>query len=433
MTSRWTVCALTALLCVAASAQAPDGSQPAAPPAPQSLRLTLPEALQRVLQCHPTVQTAQLAITQAQSAVQIARARRWPQLNADAAVGQFRNLGDDSRTSRDAAITLDFEIFDTTRDAEIKRIEVLAEASRLGLPDVQRQLAFEVANTYYRILATERLARALIQSVAASERHLELVEARIEEGVAPRSDLLPVQVEVSGARLRASQAESDLQTQEAALRALLQIPAGTSLDLAPAAPSADYDRQLPDLLAQARTCRPDVREQELNVRAAELSTRVAQAEAGVQFNARAQADYGYHTGETGDEWSLQGAATYARVNAGASKAALTSARAGEEIARQRLDTLLLQVQEQVEAAHAQARQAAITISHAQVALRDAELSLQAAEARYAEGLAIIIEVTDAQVALLQAQVDEIQARLDYAAALAALDLATGAIYSGESS
>jgi len=123
---------------------------------------------------------------------------------------------------------------------------------------------------------------------------------------------------------------------------------------------------------------------------------------------------------------VQVGATYPLFDGGSSRAGVTSAQASEAIERRRLDSLLLSVQQQVETAHWQARQAVASYDTATVARRDAENSLAAAEARYAEGLAIIIEVTDAQVQLLQAQVSEVQARLDYAAALASLDLATGA-------
>ena len=192
-------------------------------------------------------------------------------------------------------------------------------------------------------------------------------------------------------------------------------------------PDPDYQGELPQLLALARQDRPDLKQQELNIEAARLATAVARAQAGVQLDATATADYGHHTDETGEAWQVQVGATYPLFDAGSSRAGVTSARAGEDIERRRLDSLLLQVQQQVESAHWQARQAVVGLETATVARRDAENSLAAAEARYAEGLAIIIEVTDAQVQLLRAQVAEVQARLDYAAALASLDLATGAL------
>jgi len=419
MTSRGAVCALAALLCWTALAQDQ--------PAPAAVTLTLPEALQRVLQQHPDVQSARDAIVRARAQAHAAQTRRWPLLSLEAGVGEAKTLGrGGGRSSSDAALVLSFEIFNTTRDNEIKRAEVQAQAQQLGLPDAQRQLAYEVKSAYYDILASRQLARALMQSVAASERHRELVEARIQGGVAPQSDLLPVLVEVAQARLQAVQAETSLELAQASLRALLELPPGAGLELDPTMPAPDYAAQLAPLLEQARQNRPDVKQQEFSIQAARLATAVAQAQRGVQFNATASADYGHHTDETGEAWRVQVGATYPVFDAGSSRDGVTAARASEDIERRRLDSLLLQVQQQVESAHWQARQSVVAWDTATVARRDAENSLAAAEARYAEGLAIIIEVTDAQVQLLQAQVAEVQARLNYAAALAALDLALGA-------
>jgi outer membrane protein TolC len=421
-TSRGVVCALAVLVCWTALAQ----DQPP-PPVATTLRITLTEALQRVLDRHPDVRSAGEAILRAQAQARVAQARRWPQLSAEAGAAATKTLArHSSQSSHDASLALSYELFATTRDREIKRTEVQAQAQQYGLPDAQRQLAFEVRGAYYDILATRQLARAMMQSLAAAERHRQMVEARIKEGSAPESDLLPVLVEVAQARLQAVQAETSLEVAQATLRSLLEVPPGTELELDPAMPTPEYAGDLAGLLQYARQARPDVRQQELSVQAAQLAAAVARAQAGVQLNATAAADYGHHTDDTGDAWQVQVGATYPLFDAGASRASARSAAASEQIERQRLESLLLQVQQQVEAAHWQARQAVVSWDTATVARRDAETSLAAAEARYAEGLAIIIEVTDAQVQLLQAQVAEVQARLNFAAALASLDLATGA-------
>lgn len=438
MTSRWIVCVLAGLVALACEAQPPP--QPAPAPTPAPVKLTLDEAVRRVLQCHPDVLSAQAAIVQARAQAKIQQARVWPQVNLgynhreNKSLGRPINVGGGvissgggRSTQRDLAVTLDYQIYDSARRYQIRQAEAQAAAQVFGLPDAQRLLAFETRSNYYNILANLQLSRALMQSVAASERHRAMVEARITEGVAPRSDLLPVLLEISQARLQAVQAETNLQTSEAALRALLRLPAGTPLELTPVAPAPPTLPDVRQLVAQADDRRPDVQQQELSIRAAQLATRVAEVQRGVQLSANATADYGRHTGVTGDSWSVQFGATYPLFSGGAAQATVTSARAAEEIQRQRLDSLLLQVQDQVETAYAQVTQAAAAVADAGVARQNAENNLAAAEARYGEGLAIIIEVTDAQVALLQAQVAEIQARLNQATALAALDQALGLV------
>lgn len=407
-------------------------TKPAALPSP----LTLQQALDLALRSHPDVISAQAAAVSAAASADALRATRWPQLTLEAGAAVSKSLarptssGSSASTStrsttRNADIALGYTVYQTGRDTQIRRLETLARASQLGIPDTQRLLTYSVRQAYYNILAQRGLARVQLQAIASAERHREQVQARIDAGTAAASDLLPVEVEVAQARLASTQAETQLETDYAVLRALLLLPAGTALDLADTLPSGVYNGELPVLLQAAEKNRPDLEAQRLSVKAAQLATKVAQQQAGVTISANASADYGRFTGVTGDTWTLSVGASYPLFDAGQSRDAITSARANEVIAQQRLHSQLLQMQQDVESAYSRLRQSAQAIETATVARRAAETALAAAETRYRESLAIVIEVTDAELALQQAQVSEIQARYDYAIALAALTLAVG--------
>ncbi|MEN6645275.1 MAG: TolC family protein [Armatimonadia bacterium] len=431
---RLVVCVIAAGLCFGALAQ----SETPSPPSGAPLQLTLQQALDQALRCHPDVLSAQAAVVQARAQARIQEARRWPTVDLEGSVNKTQSLGRPSNvggvvivssgqrsTQRDVAAVLNYNVYETTREREIRRAQTLAEAQAFGVPDAQRLLAFEVRQAYYNILAQRQLARAMMQSLAAAERHRDMVAARIEAGTAPESDLLPVEVEVAQARLDSVQAETQLEVALASLKALLQLPVDTTLNLADTLPEGTFSGTAQQLVTLAEQARPDVSEQRLNVRAAQLATEAAKQQRGVQLEAGASADYGRHTGVTGEAWSLQVGATYPLFDAGSARAAAVSAQAQQEQAVQRLNGLLLNLQRDVESALQQLRQTTTGMEVASVARRSAENSLAAAEARYKEGLAIIIEVTDAQVALLQAQVSEVQARYDHSVALASLTEAVG--------
>ena len=426
MMSRCCAC-LALMLLIAAAVEAQEAPLPAA--------LTLQQALDRALQSHPDVISAQQAAVASQASAVVQRAARWPQLSLEANATQSKGLSSfnsaigtstsgSQRTSRNADVALTYTVFRSGLNDQIRQAQTLAQASLLGIPDARRLLAFQVRQDYYNILAQRQLAKSLLQSVANSERHREQAQARLDAGVAARSDLAPIEVEVAQARLQSVQTETNLETALASLRALILAPPATTLDLADPLPTAGYEPRLDEMLALAEQNRPDLAAQRLNIRAAQLATAVAKAEAGIQLSATASGDYGRHTDTTGDEWQLFVGATYPLFDAGASRAGVTQAQAGEAQAEQRLKSLQLGVQQDVESAVAQLRQAATAIEVATVGQRSAETALATAEARYREGLAIIIEVTDAQVQLLQAQVAEVQAKYNYAIALATLAYAT---------
>lgn len=435
MTSRRGVCALLPVLlwCLAANAQTAGQPTP-----PGTVHLTLPQAVETAQRSHPDVISAQAAVVQAQAQARIQRAALYPQLNLEltgsysqslprlvsVGGGTIQSSGARS-TSRDADVALSYTLWQTGRSEQIRRAEVLAAAEKLGIPDAQRLLCYEVRQTYYNVLADQQLLRVQLQALAAAERHREQAQARIDAGSAAESDLLPIEVEVAQARLAGVQAETNLEGALATLKSLLQLPPSTTLELADARPGGQAEGTLNDMLLLAENNRPDLSQQKLTVRAAELARRAAEREAGVQFSAGVNADYGRHTGVTGESWTLSAGASYPLFDAGSTRATVTSARASEVRAAQALTSLRLSIQEGVESSYSALRQSLEAIGVAAVGKRNADNSLAAAEARYREGLAIIIEVIDAQVALQKAQVAEVQARYDHAVALAALAYAVG--------
>lgn len=430
---RLTLLAPAALLLLAtALAGAAEPILPAGP-------LTVQQCVDLALQRHPDIASAVAALRQARANVTISRSQLYPQVQLEWAARENQSLarpvtvggqvieGTAKRsTQRDADVNGSWTLYQSGTYQEIKQARAQAGAAEFGLEDVRQQLAYSVQQAYFDVLTTRQLARVNLKAMGNAQRHLDLVQARLDQGQVPESDLLPVKAEVARARLGSVQAETNLGIAEANLRALLVLPPAAALDLAGPLPAQPVRTELPALLAQATAQRPDVAEQQLLVRAAELRTRVAKIQAGVQLNAVASGDYGRHTGATGEEWAVRVGATYPLFDGGSSRAAVTVAESSQEQANQRLALLQLQVQQDVEAAYLRAKQAEAGVDAAVASREESARSLAAAEARYREGLAIIIEVTDAELQLQQAEVAELQARHEFALAQAELARATGA-------
>lgn len=407
-----------------------------APLPPVGTPLTLQAALDRAQQCHPNVVSAELAAIASAAALTIQSAQLKPHLTLEGNISRSKTLGGinptlgsdvpgTQQTNRNLDMALEYTLYQTGVPDLIRKARMAAQASKLSIPDAQRLLGFQVRQNYYNALAQRQLGKSLVESIANAERHRDLVQARIDAGTAARSDLPPVEVEVAQARLQAVQTETTLDTALAALKALIMAPAECPLDLSDTLPAVGCQPNTCDMIALAQQNRPDVLAQKYTIMAAHYGTLAARAQAGVQWDVTATGDYGRHSGITGEEWELFLGATYPLYDAGASRAAVTQARANEGQSTEALNNLLLGIQRDVETAVAGLQQATTAIDVATVGRKSAETALAAAEARYREGLAIIIEVTDAQTQLLQAQVSEVQARYDYAVALATLAYATG--------
>jgi outer membrane protein len=388
--------------------------------------LTLQECITLALQRHPSIGLALTSAVSAQANARAQQSLRYPHLQLQWSARETKSLGADRRTGRTAAVSAEYTLYQSGLRERIDRAEVSAESSQYSIAETRQQLTYQVTVAYWGILAAHRYAEVVMDSVANAQRHWDMVRARIDIGVAPEADILPVNVQVAQARLDAVRADTELSVAYADMRALLGLPPQVRFRLADT-PEAreEYDADLDSLMAIAEANRPDLASQRLAIRAADLGVRIARAETGVKVTAGASADYGRFTGTTGKSWQLQVGATYPLFDAGASEAQRTSAEADSEAARWRMTALMQDMQGEVEVAHLRISQAAASLDAAEVSLTQARTSLAAAEARYAEGLAIVVEVTDAQLALLQTQVALVQAEYNYVIAAAALDRAVG--------
>lgn len=398
------------------SEQLPDLDEP----------LTLQQCIDLALQRHPDVGTARASAVAARANARAQRSLCYPQLQAQWSARETQSLdADDRRTTRSAAVALDYTLYQSGLNARIERAETTAEASQYSIADTRRQLTYAVSASYWTILASHRYAEVTMDAMANAQRHWELVRARIDAGLAPESDILPVNVQVAQARLDAVRADTELSVAYAEMRALLGLPPQARFRLAEGLVRQARVGDLDTLLQAAEQNRPDLASQRLAVRAADLGVEIARAETGVRVSAGASADYGRHTGTTGESWQLYVGATYPLFDAGASEAQRTGARADSDGARWRMASMMQNIHREVESAYLRMSQAEASVEAAETTLAEAQSSLAAAEARYVEGLAIVVEVTDAQLALLRAQVGLVQAEYDYALVVAALDRAVG--------
>ena len=137
------------------------------------------------------------------------------------------------------------------------------------------------------------------------------------------------------------------------------------------------------------------------------------------------ADYGYHTGLTGDAWEIGAGVSMPVFDSGRSKSAVDSARASLKIAQDNLQSTQLDISAEVERNFLDVTAAAAGITAADSALKAAQVSLAAAQEKYANGVGTVVDVTDAETKLEQADAAQVQARYNYNTSLAALKSSVG--------
>lgn len=387
--------------------------------------LTLQQCIDIAWARHPDIAIAQMSVQSARANARQQAAQLYPSVDLDWSARASRSLNAVRSTERSAGVSVSYTLYESGLRERIKRSRIQAEASDYGIADARRLLAYEVTTAYYDVLAAHEYSGVTMEALSNAERHREIVQAKIDEGIAAVADIKPIDVEVANARLDAVRSETDLRVSIAGLRALLSLPPQTVISLAGTLGVGAYQGDVVELLDIASENRPDIAQQRLGVTAARYSVKATEATAGLSLDATIGGDWGRYTGDTGESWQASIGASYPLFDAGASRASVIAARADAETTRLQLDAKMLTMQSEVEQAHARLEQAAETIAAAQKSREEAETNLRIAEAKYTEGLAIVIEVTDAQTALTSARYNEVTARYDYATSIATLEKAIG--------
>jgi TolC family type I secretion outer membrane protein len=412
------------------------------PALPAGTDLSKPQSLtdcaRLALALNPSLAVAGKQVTQASASVVQARAALLPSLSLGADLAASQSLtpsgggatgggftGGGRSTNRDVSLTLNQTFFRSGLIQQIAAARASALAARWGFHDARRTLLLNVAQGYYAVLAATALADVAHQSVKAATVHLDAANTRIQAGTAAKSDRYPFEVQLQQALVQAISAENQITLSLNNLKEIMGLPATVSLRLAESLGRPAPPDNLDELRAQAMQNRPDVAQRRAQVEASRQQAQAAEIQRGPVLTASGSDDYGSHTNAQGNAWQVQVGVSLPIFDAGATRAAADSARAGLDIARENLRQTELGASAEVENNFATALQANQQIDVAQAATNAAQISLQAAEEKYAAGLGTVLDVTDAELKLRQAQSDEVQARYNYNTALAALRASVG--------
>ncbi len=397
---------------------------------------TLLDCARLALALNPSLAVAGQQIVQAEASAVQARAALRPSLSLGAGLAASQSLRSSGTavgggtasgrsTDRDVYLQLNQTFFQSGLLQQIAATRASALAARWGSDDARRTLLLDVAQAYYAALAASALADVARQSVKAATVHLDAANARIEAGTAARSDRYPFEVQLQQALVQAIAAENQITLRLTALKQIMGLPASVPLQLAESLGRPAPPTDLEALRARALQSRPDLAQIRAQLEAARLQAKAAEIQRGPVVTASGMDNYGVHTDLNGNAWQVQVGVSLPIFDAGATRAAADSARAGLEIAQENLRRAELNAGAEVEDNFATAIQADRQIDVAQAATAAARISLEAAEGRYAAGLGTVLDVTDAELKLRQAQTDEVQAHYSYNTALAALRASVG--------
>lgn len=431
--------------------------------APDTLRLSLAQAVDRMLRSSDEARIASAQVEVADAQVTSARAAGMPQLRLASTYQQqvenaraliVGNVFGQSYTYN-TNLLLSQSVFQGGRIVGATQVAARSErAARLTRDETRVALAVDAQRIYLAVALQAQLAEIQRRNLAIADERLAQAEQLERSGRASRYDVLRARVERANLEPTALLAESDRVLAELEFKRLLQIPVATPVALSTGLDGAAVLALADGALADAGDAgiRPGVRAAELTASAREAAIKVARAD--LLPTLTASFTYGYLALPAFNGFPTvmgtsslancpnPGTATRPCQNNGwfpdrsfnlqlqwplfdglRAKGAIDLAQAQAKVA----DLQVRQVREQaaidIERARAELVRAKATFAARNVNVREASEAFDLATMRFGRGIGTQLDVSDAQLALLIARSTEARAIYDLYLAVADFALA----------
>lgn len=435
-------------------------ARPATAQTTDSLQLTLPDAVARILRRSDETRIADAQVELADAQVMAARAAGLPQLTLNSTYTQVLK---NARAEIVGAVFGQNYNYNTNlqlRQSFFQGGRILAasqaasrveRAAGLTRDETRAQLAVDIQRVYLNALFTARIADIQRVNLELADDRLRQTEQLERAGRASRYEVLRARVERANLEPLLRQADSDRIVADLELRRLLDLPIGQPLAL-----TTLLDAEAVRLLADAAVAekrapgkRPAVRAAELTASARDAGVRVARADLLPTVNASFSFGYlalpsanGFPTiiGERANSFCAPGApATQNCQNNGwfpdrnfgvqvswplfdglRAKGQIDLAQAQAKVADLQVRQLREEAAIDIERAHAELERARAVAVARETTVLEAEEAFELATLRFARGVGTQLEVSDAQLALLNARSTDARATFDLYLAVAEL-------------
>ncbi len=408
-----------------------------------TLELDLDETIQRALLTNPNVKIAEYNRKAAKADYSAAKSARGISISINhqsgrggyaedqpirdttgAILGYSKGIGN----SHSNSITASLPLF---TGGELQGQIGQAKANYRSMLSAEEQAYIEMKETatngYFSMLDAGNMKTLCQESVDRLQAHLDNVIAQYNVGIVARADVLRSEVELANAKQDLISAENGYDVAEATLNNIIGTPLDTTLVLKDSLQYEPYDNDMAYCLAYSEEHRPELKQAEYGVDAAEAALVTARSGHMPKVYANASNNWSSRNwpGDDGENWAVGVTASMNIFDSGVTWSKIHAAQENlakaKETQRQVKDAVELEVRTD----YLGMREAEKRISTTQVAVAQAEEDYHIAVVRYQAGVGTNIDVMDAQVALTEAKTNYVKALYDYNTSKAALNTSMG--------
>lgn len=297
--------------------------------------------------------------------------------------------------------------------SELKARKHAYQASDYDLQEESLRVIALVQATYFAILSLQNRMAVLKKSVEAAALHETAARKRVEAGLAPLSDHLRAQVDLSNARVDLIQEDRNAKTLKHTLSVLMgQSPLGPLEIEKRQVMNKVENRPLGTLFAVAKKNRPVLKSYRQQVLELQWKEKSVKAEFFPTLETYAETGRnGSHYLPDEDYWQAGITLSYPIFSGFSTRYAAATTRARLEAKQWSYREKILQVQKEIADAYEQLKADEKVIDAREVLLKSALENGKVAQRRYKAGVGSIVELTDARVAATNAAIGLENAKL----------------------
>jgi outer membrane protein TolC len=310
--------------------------------------------------------------------------------------------------------------------ANVRQAQASADAAEQMTKRTQQEVIAQVIDAYYQVLLSQGNLQVVDKALASAHADVDRTKDLLDKGLVARSDYLRTQVLSGTLERERFEAESLVTTSHSRLQHVMGAEAGKFLPTEAVVEDRLPPGDLPALIAEAKTNRPDLKAVERETDRASAGVDAARAEyyPSLAFSTQFEGDTQKFT-HSAENFAVFVTARWNLFNGFATEQKVSEARAllnRATLLREDLShALALEVEQSYLALQAARRQ----VSVAKENVGQAEESLRILKDRYGAGLAKNLDVLDGETALKKAEQDLLQSQVNTKIFRARLDLAVG--------
>ncbi len=309
----------------------------------------------------------------------------------------------------------------------IEQAKLNHKVSQLEITATKQQLKLEASNGYYKVLQNQTLLEIAKQTVNDFSAHLDRVWQMYDMGVAPWHDVLQTKVRLANAENDLVQAQNDYYLAVYSLNKTMGLPLRSEITLTEPLIYQEYALALDDVTAYGLTHRPEMAEQQANIKIEEAQIKIAQSgqHPKVMLTGTMAWNNDDFAGTANRDWTAMLVTQFNLFDSGNTKAKVRQAQSGELAARKQAQQTQDNISLEISDAYLRMKEAEKRISTNKIAVEEASMNFAIAQRAYSAGVGTNLDVMDAELALNQAKTNYTNSLFDYNISKARLDKAMG--------